>query len=740
MGSRFFNPNNPSGSVNSGEHIELNSSSCTYDLDSEAGSREYATYTVHLPPTPDNRPSGLDIQLDGRVSQRVEEHYTANSIFTGGHNSVTRAHLMDKVAESEASHPRWRVLRGLPVPFQVGLVMGFALVVKSLTRVNLQRLIMAGSTLMKSQTAEFDHNGWLFETKGTYGYGNAIWQRRVEMRMEKMKMQASSLSPNGFSWIILTWRLETLMRMQCGYGVCLWCVRSGSPFLGKSDLPGIDMFVSTADPEKEPPLVTANTILSILAADYPVEKLSCYVSDDGGALLTFEAMAEAASFANLWVPFCRKHDIEPRNPESYFTLKRDPYKNKVRPDFVRERRRVKREYDEYKVRINGLPDSIRRRSDAYNAREEIKALKLQRQNKNDDETLENVKVPKATWMADGTHWPGTWVVPGPEHSKGDHAGIIQRPGYDHNKKAGAMNALVRASAIIFPRGLKELTLLIAMQTATQFSSDVNMRALDGLQGPMYVGTGCLFRRTALYGFDPPRSKEHPGCWSCCFGRGKKKPASVAQCPEEEDDGRVPSRPLADHPSVKNGRQPGALTISREPLGALQWQRQSVSSHVGTRIKPNGPASWVDLRVMTEDVVTGYRMHNRGWRSIYCVTKRDAFRGTAPINLTDRLHQVLRWATGSVEIFFSRNNALLASHRMKFLQKIAYMNVGIYPFTSISSLCTASSLHFPSSRRVHRSIPQCGLPHIPSGHHHNPLSACCAGDQVVRHYIGGMVAK
>ena len=86
--------------------------------------------------------------------------------------------------------------------------------------------------------------------------------------------------------------------------------------------------------------------------------------------------------------------------------------------------------------------------------------------------------------------------------------------------------------------------------------------------------------------------------------------------------------------------------------------------------------------VTEDVVTGYRMHNRGWRSVYCITKRDAFRGTAPINLTDRLHQVLRWATGSVEIFFSKNNALLATRRLKFLQRVAYLNVGIYPFTSI----------------------------------------------------------
>ncbi|KAL3630860.1 Cellulose synthase-like protein D2 [Castilleja foliolosa] len=100
------------------------------------------------------------------------------------------------------------------------------------------------------------------------------------------------------------------------------------------------MFVSRADPEKEPPLVTSNTIL---AAEYPVEKLVCYVSDDGGGLLTFEAMTEAASFANLWVPSCRKYKIEPRNLESYFNLKKDPYKNKVLSDSVKDGRRVKRD-------------------------------------------------------------------------------------------------------------------------------------------------------------------------------------------------------------------------------------------------------------------------------------------------------------------------------------------------------------------------------------------------------------
>ena len=68
---------------------------------------------------------------------------------------------------------------------------------------------------------------------------------------------------------------------------------------GRSDLPGVDVFVSTADPDKEPPLVTANTMLSILAVDYPVEKLAVYISDDGGSILNFEAMAEAVAFAEV---------------------------------------------------------------------------------------------------------------------------------------------------------------------------------------------------------------------------------------------------------------------------------------------------------------------------------------------------------------------------------------------------------------------------------------------------------
>ncbi|KAL0547533.1 hypothetical protein IC582_017471 [Cucumis melo] len=181
-------------------------------------------------------------------------------------------------------------------------------------------------------------------------------------------------------WFALSWLLEQLPRLfliNRTTDISALKDRFESPNLqnpkGRSDLPGVDVFVTTADPEKEPPLVTANTILSILAVDYPVEKLACYLSDDAGSLLTFEALADTANFARIWVPFCRKHGIEPRNPEAYFKQKHDFLNNEVRLDLAEDWRRVKREYDEFKVRINSLPETIKRRSGSYNAKEELKA-------------------------------------------------------------------------------------------------------------------------------------------------------------------------------------------------------------------------------------------------------------------------------------------------------------------------------------------------------------------------------
>lgn len=89
--------------TSSGRYVSLSRE----DLDMSGElSGDYMNYTVHMPPTPDNQP------MDTSVAAKAEEQYVSNSLFTGGFNSVTRAHLMDKVIESEVSHPQMAGAKG----------------------------------------------------------------------------------------------------------------------------------------------------------------------------------------------------------------------------------------------------------------------------------------------------------------------------------------------------------------------------------------------------------------------------------------------------------------------------------------------------------------------------------------------------------------------------------------------------------------------------------------------------
>ncbi|KAI3905840.1 hypothetical protein MKW98_006474 [Papaver atlanticum] len=187
---------------------------------------------------------------------------------------------------------------------------------------------------------------------------------------------------------------------------------------------------------------------------------------------------------------------------------------------------MKGEYEEFKIRINALVAMAE-------------------------------KVTEDGWtMQDGTPWPGNNVP--------DHPGVIQvflghngvgdaegdtlprlvyisrekRSGFDHHKKAEAMNSLVRVSAVIsnapyllnvhcdhhinnskalreamcfmmdptsgkkicyvqFPQDLMELIDMTDTQITMLFF-DINMNGLHGIQGPISVVTGCVFRRQALY--------------------------------------------------------------------------------------------------------------------------------------------------------------------------------------------------------------------------------------------------
>ncbi|KAL6583217.1 Cellulose synthase A catalytic subunit 2 UDP-forming [Orobanche minor] len=529
-----------------------------------------------------------------------------------------------------------------------------------------------------------------------------------------------------------------------------------------SDLADIDVFVSTVDPMKEPPLITANTVLSILAVDYPVDKVSCYVSDDGAAMLTFEALSETSEFARKWVPFSKKFNIEPRAPEWYFSQKMDYLKNKVHPAFVRERRAIKREYEEFKVRINRL-------------------------------VAMSEKVPEDGWtMQDGTPWPGNNVR--------DHPGMIQvflgpdgvrdnegnelprlvyvsrekRPGFEHHKKAGAMNALMRVSAVLSnasyllnvdcdhyinnSKALREAMCFMMDPTSgkkicyVQFPQrfdgidrhdrysnrnvvffDINMKGLDGLQGPIYVGTGCVFRRRALYGFDAPAKKKAPSktcnCWPkwCCLccgsrknGKGKTKKDkkkskhreaskqihALETIEEGIEEAAFVSRPLISQEKLekKFGQSPVFVASTlRENGGVLEIVSSTsllqeaihvISCGYEDKTEWGKEVGWIYGSV-TEDILTGFKMHCHGWRSVYCMPKRPAFKGSAPINLSDRLHQVLRWALGSVEIFLSKHCPIWYGYGggLKWLERFSYINSVVYPWTSIPLIvyCTLPAI-------------------------------------------------
>ncbi|KAJ0081703.1 hypothetical protein Patl1_10472 [Pistacia atlantica] len=524
--------------------------------------------------------------------------------------------------------------------------------------------------------------------------------------------------------------------------------REGEP----SQLAAVDFFVSTVDPLKEPPLITANTVLSILALDYPVDKVSCYVSDDGAAMLSFESLVETADFARKWVPFCKKYAIEPRAPEFYFSQKIDYLKDKVQPSFVKERRAMKRDYEEYKVRVNAL------------------VAKAQ-------------KTPEEGWtMQDGTSWPG--------NNTRDHPGMIQvflghsgardiegnelprlvyvsrekRPGYQHHKKAGAENALIRVSAVLtnapyilnldcdhyvnnskavreamcfmmdpqvgrdvcyvqFPQRFDGIDRSDRYANRNTVFFDVNMKGLDGIQGPVYVGTGCMFYRQALYGYGPPTMPNLPknssSCCSCCCPSKKKTTKDLSEvyrdAKREELDAAIfnlkeidnydehersmlisqmsfektfgLSSVFIESTLMENGGVPDSVN----PSTLIKEAIHVISCGYEEKTEWGKEIGWIYGSV-TEDILTGFKMHCRGWRSIYCMPLRPAFKGSAPINLSDRLHQVLRWALGSVEIFLSRHCPLwygFGAGRLRWLQRLAYINTIVYPFTSLPLIAYCS---------------------------------------------------
>ncbi|KAA8548772.1 hypothetical protein F0562_000456 [Nyssa sinensis] len=104
-------------------------------------------------------------------------------------------------------------------------------------------------------------------------------------------------------------------------------------------LPAIDVFICTADPNKEPTVEVMNTVISAMSLDYPPEKLHVYLSDDAGCSVTLEALREAWGFSRWWVPFCSTYNIKTRCPKAYFSAIEDDNDDFQSSEFTEERQK-----------------------------------------------------------------------------------------------------------------------------------------------------------------------------------------------------------------------------------------------------------------------------------------------------------------------------------------------------------------------------------------------------------------
>ncbi|GJT82921.1 cellulose synthase-like protein G3 [Tanacetum coccineum] len=313
--------------------------------------------------------------------------------------------------------------------------------------------------------------------------------------------------------------------------------------------PEIDVFICTADPYKEPPMVVVNTALSILAYDYPTNKLSVYLSDDGGSKLTLFAFTEAAKFAKHWLPYCKKNGILVRCPEAYFRSNYTCFPNTHEIKLMYENMKSKVEQtvvsgnvytDEKWSHIFSIWDNQFKRSDHPTV------IQVLLDGTTDEDVLGHV-MPKLIYVS-----------------------REKREATTHKNKAGALNVLLRVSEIMtnapiiltvdcdmysndprtpleaicyfldsstdhniaylqYPQSFHGINQDDIYGAAFKFIFEFNMTGFDGLAGPSHAGTGCFFRRRAFYGCPSSHTSEQRRSQSFLSTEVLAQAHEVARC-------------------------------------------------------------------------------------------------------------------------------------------------------------------------------------------------------------------
>ncbi|XP_043697953.1 cellulose synthase-like protein E2 isoform X2 [Telopea speciosissima] len=405
------------------------------------------------------------------------------------------------------------------------------------------------------------------------------------------------------------------------------------------ELPAVDVFICTADPNKEPTLEVMNTVVSAMSLDYPPEKLSVYLSDDAGSPLTLYALREAASFANSWVPFCRKYRIGTICPDAFLSGSAsvhgdDTYLRSM--DFSSELEMMKSKYELFK-------ESVRRAK-------EICETGLQ-----DRPPLIELRVSGIISNA-----PCILVLDCDMYCN-NPSSIRQAMCFHLDPKLTHSLAFVQFPQVFYNvcnNDIYDGRLRSAFKTLWP--------CMDGLQGPILSGTGFYIKRKALYG-NPMQEDDDLLQLRSSFGNSNRFIASL-------------------HPNYHLNPINGAIS-SKEVV--LQ-EAQLLASCSYEKDTQWGEKKGFMYYSIVEDYFTGFIMQSRGWKSVYYNPSSPAFMGSSTITFNESMIQNLRWNSGLLEVSLSSFCPITYGvSRMSIPQAMCYGYLAFQPLYSLSLLCYAT---------------------------------------------------
>ncbi|KAK8507268.1 hypothetical protein V6N13_070055 [Hibiscus sabdariffa] len=458
------------------------------------------------------------------------------------------------------------------------------------------------------------------------------------------------------------------------------------------ELPAVDVFVCTADPNKEPTVEVMNTVISAVALDYPPEKLHVYVSDDAGSDATLRCTREAWNFATCWVPFCRRYGIVTGCPDVYFSSSDDEHGKFKGSEFKAEREKMEKKYEVLTQRLRTI---VQDRDVALNsnARDHPSMIEVINEYQR-EEMQDEVKMPLLVYVS-----------------------REKRPSRHHNFKAGALNVLLRVSATMsnspyilvldcdmycndptsarqamcyycdpqtspsiayvqFPQTFRNVRANDIYDGQLRSTFKIYWPGIDGVEGPFLSGTNYYIKREALMGNF--RKQEDLRALKRSFGPSNDFIKTLVE----------------DHKPnfINDGESSRMLLEKAKVLASCSYENQTTwGSKVGFM-----------YFCVLEDFFTGFTLHCKGWKSVYLDPKRPQFLGTGTTNFNDLSIQWTRWMSGLVSVAISRCCPLIYGPvKMSLVQLMCYSELAFEPllhclslwgFALIPQLCLFNAIH------------------------------------------------